>query len=183
VGRFKSRQLLAIDGKLKVFLAGKGAPADAVTQMQMAYVAERPVNRLYLTAARLYRDAFARQPKLAESVPSSVRYNAACSAALAGCGQGKDVDKLDDKQRAHWRQQALDWLRADLAWWTKTLNKTKAQNRASIAQQMQHWQTDPDLAAVRDADALSKLPEDERAAWRHLWSDVDALQRRAASAK
>jgi hypothetical protein len=40
---------------------------------------------------------------------------------------------------------------------------------------LRHWQTDADLAGVRDADALAALPESERAAWRALWTRVDAL--------
>jgi hypothetical protein len=39
----------------------------------------------------------------------STRHYAARAAALAGCGQGKDADKLDDKERALWRWQALQW--------------------------------------------------------------------------
>ena len=38
-----------------------------------------------------------------------------------------------------------------------------------------HWRADSDLAGVRDAGALAKLPESERVAWRSLWAEVDAL--------
>ena len=38
-----------------------------------------------------------------------------------------------------------------------------------------HWREDDDLAGVRDADALMKLPDAERDAWRQLWADLDAL--------
>jgi tetratricopeptide (TPR) repeat protein len=37
------------------------------------------------------------------------------------------------------------------------------------------WQTDPDLASVRDPAALAKLPDSEREQWRHLWTDVAAM--------
>jgi hypothetical protein len=43
---------------------------------------------------------------------------------------------------------------------------------------MQHWQSDADLASVRDREALGKLSEGERDAWQKLWADVAALQRR-----
>jgi hypothetical protein len=46
---------------------------------------------------------------------------------------------------------------------------------------MRHWQTDADLAGVRDKDALDKLPEDERKQWRQFWDDVADLLRRARS--
>ncbi len=44
---------------------------------------------------------------------------------------------------------------------------------------MIHWKEDNDLAGVRDADALSKLPEAERKSWQALWTDVDRLLERA----
>ena len=40
---------------------------------------------------------------------------------------------------------------------------------------MKHWQQDSDLAGVRDAAALEKLPAEERAACEKLWADVAAL--------
>jgi hypothetical protein len=45
---------------------------------------------------------------------------------------------------------------------------------------MRYWQTDSDLAGVRGKDALARLPEEEREQWEKLWSDVDALLRRAS---
>ena len=33
----------------------------------------------------------------------------------------------------------------------------------------------PDLAGVRDPEALIKLPQEEQKAWRDLWADVDTL--------
>jgi hypothetical protein len=44
---------------------------------------------------------------------------------------------------------------------------------------MQHWQQDSDLAGVRDAAALEKLPAEERAACAKLWADVAALLKKA----
>jgi hypothetical protein len=44
---------------------------------------------------------------------------------------------------------------------------------------IEHWRADPNLAGVRDADALSKLPESERGAWRSLWAEVEALLAKA----
>jgi hypothetical protein len=34
---------------------------------------------------------------------------------------------------------------------------------------------DPDLASVRDREALDQLPEHERETWAQLWANVDAL--------
>ena len=128
----------------------------------------------FAAAAGFCADAFKADPKLAKDVRTAIRYNAACAAALAGCAQGEDADRLDDKQRARLRRQALDWLREDLSRWAKngaTLDNSSAGLR--------HWQIDPDLAGIRDSDALARLPTEEREQWQRLWSDVDALLHQA----
>jgi eukaryotic-like serine/threonine-protein kinase len=129
--------------------------------------------------SRLYSTAFAEKPHLADDIKAFHRYNAACAAALAGCGQGSDVDKLDAKERARLRQQALDWLRADLKAYRQVMEKAAGKTGPEIAQRMQHWLQDGDFAGVRDDNALAKLPEDERAAWRKLWADVAELLAKA----
>ena len=40
---------------------------------------------------------------------------------------------------------------------------------------MLHWQQDPDLAGIRDAAALAKLPGEEQKACTQLWADVAEL--------
>jgi hypothetical protein len=44
---------------------------------------------------------------------------------------------------------------------------------------MRQCQTDVDLAGVHARDALARLPDEERIQWERLWSDLDALHRRA----
>ena len=92
-----------------------------------------------------------------------------------GCGQGEDAKELDDKERAGWRQQALDWLRADLDLRTKQLDGGKPEDRKAAGYALRYWQADAALAGVRDAAELAKLPADEQEAWRKLWADVEAL--------
>jgi serine/threonine-protein kinase len=141
----------------------------------MAYDAKR-----YAAAARLWSEALAADAKLGDDRQPGHRYNAACAAALAGSGQGTDDPKPDDAARAKLRGQALDWLRAELTAWAKLLDAGNAQARSVVIQTLQHWQADPDLAGVRDRDALAKLPADERRALEALWKDVDALLKGAA---
>jgi hypothetical protein len=73
------------------------------------------------------------------------------------------------------RGQALEWLKAERIAWAKVLESGDAKSRPVVAQTLQHWQADPDLAGVRDPEALAKLPEAEQAAWRSLWAEVDAV--------
>jgi hypothetical protein len=44
---------------------------------------------------------------------------------------------------------------------------------------MQHWQRDPDLAGIRDAAALAKLPPTDKKVCENLWVDVMALLQKA----
>jgi hypothetical protein len=112
----------------------------------------------------------------------NLRANAACSAALAGCGRGIDAP-TDDGERARLRVQARDWLRADLAWWSKAAESRDANALAAVRGTLSHWQEDADLAGVRDADALAKLPEAEQAEWKKLWADVAAVLKAAEPLK
>ena len=163
--------------RLPGFLAGKTRPADAADALAFAQICYE--KRVHGASARFWTEAFQAQPKLAEDMKAQHRYNAACAAALAGCGQGKDVPPLDDATRARWRKQALDWLKADLATWSKILESAPPQVKPSIAQTLQHWKADPDLAGLRDPGSLDKLPKDEQDVCRGLWKGVDALLAKA----
>src|SRR5262249_53720703 len=169
---------VALDARLPAIQQGTEKPANAVEQLEFAQLCL--LKKHYGAAAHLFRDAFAADPKLAEDVRAGLRSHAACVAALASCGPGRDVDTLDDKERARWRRQALDWLRQDLTWWGKQLDNGDAQTNAHLRQRLQLWQGDPDLAGVRAQDALGRLPDEERKQWERLWSDVEALLRRVS---
>jgi hypothetical protein len=122
-------------------------------------------NRLVLEA-----DAFAADPKLAGDLQGGHRYRAARCAALAAAGRGTDAQPLDDRDGPGLRRQALDRLCADLAAWAKV------NDRSAVSRTLRRWQRETDLAAVRDDEALAKLPRSEREAWGQLWSDVAQLK-------
>jgi tetratricopeptide (TPR) repeat protein len=164
-------KLIQLDGRLNAIFKENAEPADTRERLALAQLC-RQNKQLYAASARFYTEAFAADPKRAEDLKALHRYNAACAAALAGCGRGADGGNLDDKQRATWRKQARDWLAADLVLWAKQAEKAKSVDRTAIRKQLQHWQTDDDLDGVRDEKALSVLPAEEQAAWRKLWADV-----------
>jgi tetratricopeptide (TPR) repeat protein len=167
-----AERLVALDARLPSVLSGQAQPADAAEQLGLAQLCQKPYKRLHAASARFYVAAFAAQPRLADDVPAGHRHDAACAAALAGCGQGDDRPSPDAKERGRWRQQALDWLRADLAWWRQRVETGQAQDLSTL----RRWLEDPDLAGVRGEPALAQLPEAEREPWRRLWADVaDAL--------
>jgi tetratricopeptide (TPR) repeat protein len=172
------QRLVELDARLQDILDSKKQPADATERIALAGVCH--LKRLYRQATRFYEEAFADQPDLASEMKQGHRYNAACAAALAGCGKGKDADVLDAKERAGLRQQALDWLRADLTAWQKQLAKNPDKLRPQVLKTMRHWQQDSDFAGVRGQEALAQLPEAERPEWQTLWQDVEALRKSAA---
>jgi tetratricopeptide (TPR) repeat protein len=169
----RCERLLALEGRLPAVLQGQDQPADAPERLEFADLCT--IRKEYAAAARFYTDAFTAKPSLADDLQAGHRYNAACVAALAGGGRGADAAALDEKEPSRWRQQALDWLRAELAAWTK-----KAQgpppDRVAVRRTLDHWRVDADLAGVREPEALGRLPDAERQAWQQLWAEVDRLR-------
>ncbi len=173
----RAQRLVAIQGKLAPLLKGDYKPSSNDERLTLADLCL--IKKMHRTAAGLYADAFAADPKLAADLQAGHRYNAACCAALAAAGQGEEDAKLDDKERVRLRKQALDWLRADLALGSEQLASGPAANRVAVQKTLQHWQEDSDLAGVREAAALAKLPAAERADWEKLWADLIGLLKKA----
>jgi tetratricopeptide (TPR) repeat protein/tRNA A-37 threonylcarbamoyl transferase component Bud32 len=171
----------ALARRLPALLKGDDKPTSAAERLEFADLCLQPFQRHYLAAARLSAEAFAADPKLADDLKTGHRYNAAFAAALAVAGQGKDAANLDDKERTGLRRQALDWLRADLVLWAKSLDGNLPQARATVQEKLRHWQRDRDLASLRDATALAKLPATEREACLKLWAEVEELLKRAGA--
>jgi serine/threonine protein kinase/tetratricopeptide (TPR) repeat protein len=176
----RCEELIALDVKLRAVLGGEKKPEGPDEMVGLAWLCQQPYKQLYAAAARFYGAAFTLEPRLAEDLRSQHRYNAACAAALAGCGQGKDAKKLNDPERAGLRKRALDWLQADLAQYAKEMEHGPAQVRPAVSNRLEHWQRDRELMGVRGPKALGKLPHAERQVWKQLWADVEALRKRAA---
>jgi tetratricopeptide (TPR) repeat protein len=167
----------ALEAKLPALLKGEFQPCDNQERLRLVGVCQ--AKKLHHAAAGLYADAFAADPKLGDDLKAGHRYNAACCAALAAAGQGEDAAKLDDMAKAKLRGQALGWLKADLTALGKLLDSSPPQARPSLVRTLSHWQKDADLAGLRDAAALARLPADEQKAFAQLWADVAALRKKA----
>jgi eukaryotic-like serine/threonine-protein kinase len=163
--------------RLPAVLAGKIKPGDTAETLDLAQLCYD--KGLQGASARLWAEAFQADPKLANDLGAHLRYDASCAAALAGCGQAKDEPPLDDACRTRWRRQALEWLAADLAAWSRVMESGSPRSRQAITQKLLDWKADPDLAGLRDRDALARIPDDEQKAWLAFWSQVDALLARA----
>jgi serine/threonine-protein kinase len=165
-------QRIELDNKLPELLRGEVKPRDASESVAVANLCLHHKRR-FAAAARFFAAAFAADPRL---VNDEQRYNAACAAALAAAGKGVDADPLSEEERDRLRKQARDWLRAELAAWGSVQRTPQA--AATMARALQHWQTDPDLTAVREEAALTRFPPNEQAAWREFWAEVAAARQR-----
>ena len=170
-------QFQALDKRLIAVAGGAAVQnnSERLALAQRAYDTKR-----YTLAARLWSEALEADPTLADNRRTQPCYNAACAAALASAGQGNDDPAPDDAAKSKLRNQAREWLEAELELWTRMLAEADPQQRKAIAQTLNHWRTiDTDLAGIRDVDALVKLPGDEREAFTKLWANVAALFKRA----
>ncbi|MGO9917821.1 MAG: tetratricopeptide repeat protein [Isosphaeraceae bacterium] len=175
----RARMCVALEGRIPAILAGKDRPANADETATLADLCYQ--KHVYGASARYWNEAFAAQPSLAEDFTALNRYSAACSAALAGAGQGEDQGQLGDAAKARWRKKTLEWLKADLAHWAKQAETNQPAARREVIQTLEHWKADLDLAAVHDAAALEKLPAAEQKAFRALWSEVDGILAKVCS--
>ena len=131
--------------------------------------------RQYGRAATFWQHALADDDCATRPAVMVQRYDAACAAALAGCGQGLDDPLLDSAAQAAWRREAIEWLRANLAAIEAELPTADAAGRAAIVQTLAHWQSDRDLAGLRNEPALANLADADQAACRPLWAAVAKL--------
>jgi serine/threonine-protein kinase len=168
----RCERLIALERRLPAIVQQTEKPTDAAEHLAFAELCA--MKELYVVATRLYANALALAPQLAEDVHADHRYKAACTAALVGCGHGADVVKLSNVERTRWHQQAREWLRAELRFWASRAESGQKADRDEVLRRFAHWWTDPDLAVLRDPNVLVKLPPAERREWRTLWSDFDA---------
>jgi Flp pilus assembly protein TadD len=122
----RCRALLSQDRTLNTVHAGKHIPKNSAQRIALAGIAMLPAKQLYGTAARLYTEALQAEPAMASDLRAGHRYKAACAAARAGTGQGKDAGMLDANERAEMRYRALCWLQDDLATHARALARSWA---------------------------------------------------------
>ena len=160
------RQLIALEAKFPALLRGEIVPADAVEGLYLAEIAH--TQGRHAMAARLVDEALGVKPRLVDDVDGRHRYDAACFAALAGCGKGNDQPSPDEAARRALRRQAFDWLKADLVIWSRMLATAGSEQKSSARHLLEHARFDPHLVGVRELSAIRQLPGPERADWRFV---------------
>jgi serine/threonine-protein kinase len=173
--------LLAVESQLPALLAGEQRTTSSATLLALAEWCFDH-KRCTAMAADFFAAAMAAEPALIRTRSPSIRFRAACAAALAGCGVGKDAAALGAERRAELRKQARDWLTAECAVWKARHDEGKPGARTGAARAMKLWQLSRDLAPVRDENALATLDPDERREWLSLWAMVAVLVEREPGA-
>ncbi len=173
----RCERLIALQDRLSAVLEGKDKPADAAETFEFAELCG--LQGQMVAAARLYAEALGASPRLAGDLLTEHRYRAACAAAMAGCGRGGDGAGLSEAERARWRQRAREWLRAEVALWTRVLDGGPPADRLLVAQKLARLWADPQLDGLLDHEAMDRLPPAERQECRALRDAIDILIRRA----
>jgi serine/threonine-protein kinase len=161
---------------LPAFLRGEYQPGD--NDERLALLGACQFTNHTRATARLYVEAFAAAPSLADDLGAGHRYNAARAAALAGCGHGEDATGLGEGEGKRWRDQARQWLQAELSARIRALDADPKTARWGVREALTRWRNVTDLACVRDPGALDKLAADERKEYLALWAEVDAVRAR-----
>lgn len=150
------------------FLRGEYEPKDDFERLAMS--AKCQFQELHAARARLLARVVDSSPELA----AQFRRFAVIPAAMAGCGIGKDAPTLVGTDRERWLARARQWVREELA--AATAASGAEQTRARARMTLAAWLAASDLACVRDAAALSRLPTAEQQEWKELWEQAAQAQ-------
>ena len=151
------RRLIKLDPRLDRYLKGEIKPGGAGESCELALFVPGPAGAF---SAR--RPGFMSRP-----LPSSLaaptdlrlgyRYHAAGCAARAASGKGRDSQTT--AERTHWREKALEWLQADLSIRREQIQKGTSEQARDAKIKLRYWLNDPQLADVRDEQALQEMTE------------------------
>jgi len=164
--------MASLDARLVAVIKGQ-APKDNAERIRLSSRAY--ATGLYAFAVGLLADALQNDPKLSDDRKAEHCYVAACCAALAASGQGRDNPPPDQAARDRLRRQALDWLRAELDQWGKALAANPAAMKNEVRTTLVFWKGDNDLASLREPNETTILTERDRALFAQLWKDVEKL--------
>jgi serine/threonine-protein kinase len=173
----KAERMIVLETRLPGVLRGGSRPTDARESAEFAQLCF--YKQQYAASARLWSEAFAARPALADERGAENRLQAARAAALAGSGRSNDEPAAETSEAKRLRGQALDWLNAELTAVAGRLENGSLRERAEIPNHLGRWQIDPALASVRDHEEIASHAEDERRLIKNLWSLVDSLLEQA----
>ncbi len=141
------------------------APGSREDRLALIDLAEK--KQFHDTVAELYQAGFKSDSSLTTEPRAIHRIRAARNAILAS-----KSEKVAADEASQWRQQALAWLRDELAMCDALRTAGTADDRAFATSRRESLSTDSDFAPVREADQIAALPEPEREAWVRFWKEV-----------
>jgi serine/threonine protein kinase/tetratricopeptide (TPR) repeat protein len=164
-----TRSLAEVDPKLAAVRAGSARSANASEALNLARLCVHPKRLDQALAAKLFHEAFEKDPDLGKDPIMGDRYAAAAAAVVAAT-----LPATADKERVELRRWALEWLRSELTIREGTLLGNDARAKVDSRSKLNFWTRDPSFAPVR-GQALDLLPADERTGWADLWNQVRKL--------
>ncbi|MBX9622852.1 MAG: hypothetical protein K2X82_03470, partial [Gemmataceae bacterium] len=158
--------------------AGREAPATPLDAVSLAAVYQKPGQRRYGLALRLYLGAFGAQPSLADPMTGH-GYDAARAALRLAAGDDPSaVIGWDEWGQLH--DRAYTWLAADLADLRRRAGLSIPTAKQFAATALAKWLADPDLALVRNPARRATMPAPDREQWEKFWAEVEAVRALAA---
>ncbi len=173
----EAERMIALDARLPALLRKEGRPGTVSERVRLARLCQ--IKNLFATSAQLWDELFTAEPRLAGELNAGHRYAAACAAARAASGEGKENPPPDLATRQRFRRKAREWLESDLAAITDSMAKGSPRERSIGASRLGRWLVATQLAAVRDQTGLVALTEIERREWKALWTKVEEAIDRA----
>jgi serine/threonine-protein kinase len=179
----RCERALALRGRLTAVLEKRDEPRDADEAATFARLCAQAGK--FAAATQLWKQAFAMRTELNEQLFLHCRYNlllhdrfdAACAAAQAGCGLGRDEPPPSTEQQTDLRAQALAWLEEEFPASARVLEANTVLPAKPATEKYLFWLATPALACVRDHQHLARLPDAERKNWEAFWAKVDKARR------
>jgi hypothetical protein len=132
LGRDMQGAILAeLEQRIPAMLRNEDRPTTQADRRRVAEICYR--RKLYVGSVKFYDELLKNDPVLTDRPVNPDRYNAACSAALAGCGQGKDKPSPSDHEKARLRGRALEWMKVELEARKRSLASTGRRTPTSPA--------------------------------------------------
>jgi hypothetical protein len=122
----EAERLADLDSRLLLFLEGKMQPAGTAEQIELAHLCA--TRKQFRAAARYSTAVTQADPKFADPLPATHRFNAVCCAILAAESRRPNAPSTSEP-RAELRREAVRGLRADLAALTNYPSRERAIER------------------------------------------------------
>jgi tetratricopeptide (TPR) repeat protein len=161
---------LTWDKRMPELLAGTAKPSSPADAVEVAELCRQSFKKHYAVSLKLYREAFA----LDKPLEVRHRFDAAEVALLLAAGKDAAVN-VASEEAGNLRQQAHQWLTAELEVVRKDALSDQPAARNKARKLLGQWAGNANLASIRDAASLDRLPAEERDAWRQFWGEVDRL--------